>query len=63
MRSPTRPRAVSMRTGAQQPRSRSVPADVEPVAAGQHDVEHDRVVVVDGRLDERGVAVGPRSTA
>ena len=43
MRSAIASRAVSIRTGTRSPAARSAPADLEPVDAGQADVEHDRV--------------------
>ena len=57
MRDSTASRAVSMRTGTFDPLRRSSPAHLEAVDAGQHDIEHDGVVVGDRRLIERLLAI------
>ena len=57
MRSVTSARAVSMITGTQRSLSRSARQTANAVAAGQHHVEHDGVVLVLSGLLERRVAV------
>ena len=59
-RSSTASRAVSISTGVQTPRARSSRQDIEAVDAGQHHVEHDRVVRRGPRHPERVLARRPR---
>ena len=52
MRSMASPRPVSMSTGVSEVRAQ-LPANIEPIHVGQHQIEHDGVVLGLGELLER----------